>query len=190
MNHGILPYASPRHGSSIHTRGSLARSHSERQLYAEQPDEDEELEQFIEISDAESDYVSEAGRRGKQIEIQSVYGKSNYQEQDLITSYSEAFEIPHNEPIYDSDTDEDAKERCYCANCRGAPPLLKALPPLPEPVQAPVAPPELSKRAKKYIKKWPSLGLDLEEYKLKYDHSTPTQTEESDKDDSEDENNI
>ena len=68
--------------------------------------------------------------------------------------------------------------------------MLRAL---PEPVQAPAAlpaPPELSKRAKRYINKWPSLGLDLKEYKLKYDHPTPIQTEESDKNESDDENSI
>ena len=191
-NHGILPYASPRHGlGTLHTRKSLARSYSERIIDTDVSDPDENFENIIDISDAESDDLSEAGRKqGKQIELHSVYGKSNYQEQDLITSYSEALEIPHYDTIIDSESDESARKRCYCANCRGAPPLLRSL---PEPViEVPLpAPPELSKRAKKYIKKYPSLGLDLEEYKLKYDNPTPTQTEESFKNESdEDENNI
>ena len=80
MNHGIIPYASPRHGlGSVHTRKSLTRSHSERIIDRVDSDPDEEFEKIIDISDAESDELSEAGRKqGKQIELHSVYGKSNY----------------------------------------------------------------------------------------------------------------
>lgn len=49
-------------------------------------------------------------------------------------------------------------------------------------------PPEMSYRKKKFVNKYPSLKQDLEEYKLKYDHPEPTETEgassESDAEDS------
>jgi hypothetical protein len=70
-DHGILPYASPRH-SILGADRALAKSHSEYHKGGE-GDSDEHADNIIAISDAESDYVSQAGRRGNQIHVQSVY---------------------------------------------------------------------------------------------------------------------
>ena len=106
---------------------------------------------------------------------------------DLITSYSEPLEVVRREPSEASEPEPRYSNRVTQALPDDIEPepmrCLEAPCACTEGWEAPSepAPPEMSRKKKRFINKYPSLKLDLEEFALKYDEPTPTVTEESEK---------
>lgn len=89
------------------------------------------------------------------------------------------------------DSDELHESTCYCTKCGGgtsrhttSPEKInrKANQDELEPELPPIPVPVMSERTKKFIEKYPSLKVDFEEFKLKYDHPESGNTTEAERD--------